>query len=275
MTAYLLRRRKLGKTSCNAISQFSKQGIKVVLNDRDPIPAADVCIRWGCTANVPQRTVINKAEAIHRVSDKSGFRRILNDHDLCPSTWGEGWGDAPSYPCVVRPRTHHQGRHLYFCRDDAELSAARRRAGEGWYAGAFIRKVAEYRVFCANGRAIAVASKTPANPEAVAWNVAQGGRFDNVRWEAWPLKAVKTSLEAFALSGLDFGGVDIMVDAAGGCYVLEINAAPSLTSPYRQECMSKALDWMLRVGRDTIPLIPAKGGYLKFIHPAISPDAKV
>jgi glutathione synthase/RimK-type ligase-like ATP-grasp enzyme len=135
--------------------------------------------------------------------------------------------------------------------------------------------VAEYRVFVVSGRAVAVAKKTPGNPQDVAWNVARGGRFDNVDWGDWPLKAVKTSIEAFNLSALDFGGVDVMVDGDGNCYVLEINSAPSLTSPYRQECMAKGLHYALTRGKERIPLVAERGGWRKFAHPAISDQALI
>ena len=129
--------------------------------------------------------------------------------------------------------------------------------------------MSEYRVFVVQGRVACVAQKTPANPDAVAWNVAKGGRFDNVRWNDWPLKAVRVAVEGFKLSSLDFGGVDVMVDAEGDATILEINSAPSLTSPYRQECMAKAFDYILENGKDRIHLIEERGGYLKFIHPAL------
>ena len=74
---------------------------------------------------------------------------------------------------------------------------------------------------------------------------------------------------------LDFGGVDVMVDAGGNCYVLEINSAPSHTSPYRQQCTAKALDWMVQRGKVRLPLIEARGGYKKFIHPSICETARL
>ena len=114
-----------------------------------------------------------------------------------------------------------------------------------------------------------------ADPKALAWNVARGGRFDNVRWNDWPLKAVRVAIEAFNLSDLDFGGVDVMVDGDNNAYVIEINSAPSLTSPYRQECMAKAFDYILENGKERIPLIKERGGYTKFIHPAITDKAKM
>jgi hypothetical protein len=150
------------------------------------------------------------------------------------------------------------------------------RAGDGYYTSSLIRKVAEYRVFCVQGRVASVAKKTPGNPEDVAWNVARGGRFDCVPWGEWPLKAVRVSLEAFLESSLDFGGVDVMIAQDGSCYVLEINSAPSLTSPYRQECMAKCLDYIIKHdSKERIPLIEERGGWKKFIHPAISDQAKL
>jgi hypothetical protein len=77
------------------------------------------------------------------------------------------------------------------------------------------------------------------------------------------------------LSGLDFGGVDVMVDRAGNCYVLEINSAPSQTSPYRQECTAKAFDYVVLNGKDNIPVVEQRGGWKKFAHPALSDEVLI
>jgi glutathione synthase/RimK-type ligase-like ATP-grasp enzyme len=276
MTNFLLRRRKLGKTSTEAISMFSKEGIEVYRNDNPRIPDGNVVFRWGCTSNVEAKSIVNSAKAIHLVSDKLGFRKILQEHNLCPKTWFDVRSWDITYPCIVRPNVHHQGRHLWKCDNRQELEAAVARCQNGYYISEYIPKIAEYRVFVVSGRAVAVAKKTPADEKVVAWNVAQGGRFDNVRWDEWPLRAVRVAIEGFNLSGLDFGGVDIMEHPDGKTStILEINSAPSLTSPYRQECMAKAFDYIVRNGKDKIPLVNERGGYLKFIHPAISENAKV
>lgn len=282
---YILRRRKLGLTSCREISALSKTGITYVRNDK-PLPQDpdEVCIRWGCTSNIPQKNVINTAKAIHTVADKLSFRMLLDEHELCPPTYisVDDWKDSPWYGCnyhgkkgILRPRHHHQGRDFHVFDTWMQGNEAARNYPEGYYISPVIDKVAEYRVFVVSGRVACVAQKTPADPEALAWNVAKGGRFDNVNWDAWPLKAVRVSIEAFDLSGLDFGGVDVMVDAKGEAYILEINSAPSLTSPYRQQCMAKCFDYMNLHGKAYIPRVEAKGGYLKFIHPAISGRAKL
>jgi len=284
MSVYILRRRKLGRTSCREIANFAPLISGVIRNDQPFPPDTTTIIRWGTTSNVPCRDVVNTAEAIHRVGDKAGFRKILVDHHrdggtlLCPTTYleddGEPWDDFP-LPCVVRPRVHAQGRHVYLCNNVEELRLAARRCGDGWYASSYIPKVAEYRVTFVQGRVAWVARKTPGNPEDVAWNVARGGRFDNVLWGDWPLKAIKFSREAFMLSGLDFGAVDVMVDAEGQPYILEINSAPSQTSPYRQESLAKCLNYLLERGKGVINVTNERGGWRKFIHPALSEEALV
>ena len=273
--ATIIRRRKLGMSSVKNISKFSKTGIKWVRSDR-PLPDDDVYIRWGCTVNLPEGVrVINTAASIHQVANKKSFRRALNDAKLCPPTWFNHY-EVPMAELekgvVVRRAAHAQGRDIWLLTDHDELANLCNRLGS-YYISSYVDKQEEYRVFVMQGRAVCVARKTPGNPDALAWNVAKGGRFDNVRWDDWPLKAVRVSIEAFNLSELDFGGVDVMIDGDGECTILEINSAPSLTSPYRQECMAKGLDYLLTEGKGRLPLVKARGGYLKFIHPAINNKA--
>jgi glutathione synthase/RimK-type ligase-like ATP-grasp enzyme len=288
MSVVMLRRRKLGRGSCKGIKSFSTKIDSVVRNDK-PFPVdTSLVIRWGTTSNTSCRNVVNTAEAIHRVGDKAGFRKVLmNDYEtqrrlrdtakpLCPTTIFDG-DDSPledhPYPLVVRPQTHSQGRNVHLVRTALEMALATQQCGAGWYASPFINKVSEYRVTFVQGRVCWVAKKTPGNPQDVAWNVARGGRFDNVRFDEWPLKAIRVSLEAFLLSGLDFGAVDVMIDAEGRPYVIEINSAPSQTSPYRQACMAKCFDYLIEHGKGLLPVTEERGGWKKFVHPAISPDA--
>ena len=275
MTAVLFRRRRLGLTSCRGISEASETGITYARADQPRRWPDDtsLVIRWGCTANIPVdcNRVLNTAQAIHLVNNKSAFRILLDEHELCPKTWDhlEDVG-GEDFPVIVRPAHHAQGRHLYVCNNYEELQRAYDRCGEGAYASELIDKSAEYRVFVAQGRAVWVARKTPGNPDDVAWNVARGGRFDNVRWDDWPLRVVRVAIEAFNLSGLDFGGVDVIVDQEGRAYVIEINSAPSQTSPYRQQCVARVFDYIIRNGKGNIPLVTERGDWKKWGHPALS-----
>lgn len=272
----IVRRRKLGMSSVKGIANASKTGIKWKRSDKF-LPPDDLYIRWGCTVNVPSKNVLNTAKAIHEVNDKAGFRIKLSDAGLAVRStldiesisdddYADGW--------VFRPAKHAQGRHTYKL---YSYNYAARLAIEhpNYYLSEFFDKTKEYRIAIVQGRAVWVVEKTPSNVKDLAWNVAKGGRFDNVRWDNWPLKAVKYAIEAFNLSSLDFGGVDVMVDVDGEVSVLEINSAPSLTSPYRQESMAKAFDWIVNEGKERIPLIEQRGGYSKFIHPCMTNKAKL
>lgn len=273
MTLAIVRRRKLGKTSCESIAALMPDTV-VVRNWVDDYPVdTDMVIRWGCTSNTPKDVpIINTAGAIHLVCDKSLFRQKLAVN--APETIPETWFDPNDLkyplraPVIVRRSPHHQGRYLHLCEDEASVRAACALYND-YYISTYIPKVAEYRVCFVSNKVAWIAKKTPDNPNAVAWNVARGGRFDNVRWGDWPLDAVRVAQRAFSLSGLDFGGVDVMVDADGRSYVLEINSAPSLTSPYRQQCMAKCFKYIYENGREELPFNEEHNNYRKYIHPAI------
>lgn len=291
MTTVLFRRRRLGLGSLTGVMGDMETPVSIQTHNRLPRTArregpwpddTSLVVRWGCTASIPVdcNRVLNTAEAIHRVNDKAGFRATLDTYRLCPTTWRHYNHVPQDYldaGVVMRPAAHAQGRHLYVCRTYGELHDAHHAMGrpENYYISELINKSAEYRVFVAQGRAVWVARKTPGNPGDVAWNVARGGRFDNVRWGDWPLRVVRVAIEAFNLSGLDFGGVDVIVDQEGRAYVIEINSAPSQTSPYRQSCVAAVFDYIVRNGKGTIPLVNERGGHLKFIHPALNERALI
>lgn len=276
MKLTFFRRRGLGLTSVREISNFMKNEANYVRNDQTGPGVLDdtnILVRWGCTSTSGLKKgtlTLNNSDAIHTVGNKLEFRRKLQEHKLCPFTFFDV-KDAV-YPCIVRPSTHAQGKNLYVCNDIAELNAAIAKCGQ-WYGAEIINKSAEFRVFVGSGRAVWVANKIPANPTDIAWNVAQGGRFENVRFGDWNLNVVRVAIEGFKLSGLDFGGVDVIVDQEGNATIVEINSAPSQTSPYRQQCCAKFFDYIVENGNATIELQETKGGWRKFIHPGVSSEA--
>ena len=169
---------------------------------------------------------------------------------------------------IARPATHSRGRNLFVSSLTDCQQWIRNNFGIG-YCSVKIDKVAEYRVFVCQNRVVWIAQKTPANPNDVAWNVARGGRFDNVRWGEWPIEVIKAAMKAAKVSGTDFCGVDVMVDRHGKPYVLEVNSAPSQTSPYRQSCVAKAFDYIINNGKQ--PLSDVSGDrYQDYIHPAVT-----
>jgi hypothetical protein len=282
MISILLRRRKLGRGSTAGIQQHSLKGLRAVRNwvDAD-IPsgteAGGMVFRWGCTSNLPRgyesSRVVNSAKSIHWCSDKRASRLEMQQAGVpVPETWSTedfhaairaGRVDGRD-SFVARPSRHAQGRDLRSGMGSILVLFT------GGYVSRLIDKVAEYRVFVCQNRAVWVAKKTPGNPDQVAWNVAQGGRFDNVRWGEWPIPVVKAALAAAKVSGTDFCGVDVMVDGEGNPYVLEVNSAPSQTSDYRQQCVAKAFDYIIEHGKDHFPDHEgARTRWRDLIHPAL------
>lgn len=277
----ILRRRKLGRGSATGIANFSTTGITPIRNWTDEFPEqVGFVFRWGCTSNTPESaTVVNSASSIHWCSDKRQGRLDMQAAGVSvPQTWGSfpefcsDYGASNDLPIgvIVRPIRHAQGRHLATPTVLRGVEQALIDFGGG-YISELINKVAEYRVFVVQNRVGWVARKTPGNPEDVAWNVARGGRFDNVRWSDWPKAVIVEALKAAKVSGCDFCGVDVMVDAEGKAYVLEVNSAPSQTSEYRQRCVAKCFDYIVTHGKEHFPDVEPgpRRTWKSYIHPAL------
>ncbi len=260
---YILRRKGLGLGSTKAIKELSQHEITIVRNDKLPeFTDDDVVLRWGTTANLIEQpptstniytcNVLNKANNISLVNNKSFFRQKLQlqTPQLIPKTWFTYLDPEITYPCILRPQHHAQGKNLFFCENKKDLEFHLSHnpifPNTCYYISEYIPKVAEYRVMFIQGLVAWIANKIPANPEAIAWNVAKGGKFANVKWKNWPIDVIETAYQAYLISGLYLGGVDVMVDKDGRSYVLEINSAPSHTSPYRQSCTTKCIDYRIR-----------------------------
>ena len=288
MSAIILRRRKLGRAT-EHIAEKMQQECSVVRNwvvdDLRGRENPSFIFRWGCTSSYPtddghSPKFVNTAASIHWCADKRQGRLDMQAAGVpVPKTWGsvEEWFDTiPAgtvAPVVIRPERHAQGRYLLLSSNKRELYSFAGYHGSV-YLSEYIEKVAEYRVLVCQNRVVWVAKKTPGNPEDVAWNVAQGGRFDNVRWGEWPLAVIRAALAAAKVSKTDFCGVDVMVDAEDKPYVLEVNSAPSQTSPYRQQCLAKAFDYIVLNGKKHFDDVEDNGRktWKSYIHPAVRND---
>ena len=284
---YILRRKGLGLVSTRAIEELSQHKIHIIRNDKLPeFTDDDVVLRWGTTANLMEQPptstniytcrVLNKANNISLVNNKSFFRQTLQLQapQLIPKTWFTYEDPEITYPCILRSQHHAQGKNLFFCENKKDLEFHLSHnpifPNTNYYISEYIPKVAEYRVCFIQGLVAWVAKKTPKNPQDIAWNVAKGGKFENVKWKAWPIDVIETAYQAYLISGLYLGGVDVMVDKDGRSYVLEINSAPSHTSPYRQSCTTKCIDY--GITHNMFKHYPPDDNfkkYSKWLHPAL------
>ena len=266
----LLRRRRLGHTSCNGISRESQIGIEVIKNDNIP-DRVDNVFRWGCTSTINAEKVFNKAKAIHEVADKAGFRTRIDEYGIAPRLVNPNVLTNIEYPVLVRPRYHHQGRKFYLCPNEGDMLRALKTVKNGYVSEWWV-KDREFRVYVVQSRIVAVAEKFVKDKSQPAWNNYHGGSFRNVKWGEWPIDMCLCALDGFSHSGLDYGGVDVIISRDGRVGVLEINSAPSLTSEYRQRVFARAFDYMLE-HPEPFERITSARKWKTIIHPAIVNNA--
>lgn len=292
----IVRRRALGNSStealCNILNNSGEISSIIWRHDR-PFPTqwlnsgpeeseeTVTVLRWGCTATLTGLTsgqYMNKAAGIHQVNDKMGFLQKLslleNQSGLLPlrtSTTDQAEWIQQGMQWVIRPRHHSRGRNLRTM-TTPELP---QHLLPNHYARPLVKKKAEYRVYVMNGLITMIAQKTPGNPEDIAWNVAQGGRFDNVRWDNWPTNICELACRIYPETGLTFTGIDIMVDHEDQAWFIEANSAPTLpynsdgSLSYRQKTMGKAFAYDILNNNQQHNQEVNYEGWRACVHPAV------
>lgn len=275
---FILRYRNAGTKMCPVIGKML--GFDV-FKAGEPLPLeTDFIVRWGTTAPVglrrPEPTTINTAQAINETCDKRRFRKELADAGLAPRTWTSvdafrnDIGNA-EFDVLIRPDMHERSEGIYRAQNVWDVMDAVKKIHGDLYISEYIHKVAEFRVMVAQGRATWVIEKEPKDKGSISWGCVQDGEFDYVGWEDWNLAAVDNAIRSFNCSKLDFGAVDVIVDANGKAYTLEVNTAPYLTT-YYAETLGKALKYMVEKGKDKLP-VNVIANWKNFIHPAVSEKA--
>lgn len=276
MTYVFLTRKNWEKKSCSSISKMMKHKTAVIeTGDAFPNDTKSV-IRWGCTANTPVKNIINKATAIHLVSNKADFRNLLREKkpNLIPDTWISYdpimslFKKPLELPVVVRPHMHERGKDFYVCKEYEEFEKAVEKVGDNFYVSKFYEKKKEYRVFVVQGRVISVVEKKPNNGQLNAWGLA--ANWINYKWGDWPVGAVRVALEAHNLSGLHTSASDIILTHEGLYKLCEVNSAPELGADYYANKYAEAFDWAIDNHWEPIPVDMEKEDWKWFAHPSLS-----
>lgn len=235
-------------------------------------------IRWGNRVRVPERAkVINRVSAMNRTINKGLFRKKVSDIGAAPRTYLslEDYHRDRERPSVVvvRPQFHERSENIYLCKNLDDVDTAISRIGPDYYISEYINKTNEYRVFVANGRALIMVEKMVKDKKAVTWGCVEEGKFKYIRWSEWLLPVAKVAIEAFNLSKLDFGAIDVMTNG-DKAYFLEVNTAPEIMS-YYGEVMAMAFTYMMDGDkRGTIP-VQNYEDWKNIIHPCLSENAIV
>ncbi len=181
--------------------------------------------------------VLNDARAIERCVDKSATSFLLARAGLpTPPTWTvEGIARAREIAAaaaasgealVLKPLFGAQGRGLRLVAGPVDLPPPEAVAGV-YYLQRYLHPAPDgggfhdHRLFVCAGEIVAAMTRRSAG-----WitNVKQGGRPEPLRPEAG---MAELALRAAAAVGADYAGVDVMRDAHGALWVLEVNSMPA------------------------------------------------
>jgi RimK family alpha-L-glutamate ligase len=179
--------------------------------------------------------VWNSAKAIENCVDKSMTTFLLDQAGLpTPATFAvEGLSaaqavvarEAPSGPLVLKPLFGAQGRGIRLIRDAADLPTEEEINGV-YYLQRYVARAGppfrDYRVFVCARQVVAMMAR---RGEDWITNVNRGAAPEHIA-------GADAELEALALASADavgtaFAGVDIVADADGRYFVLEVNSMPA------------------------------------------------
>lgn len=179
--------------------------------------------------------VLNPARAIERTVDKFYTSALLEQAGLpTPATVAceepdaameafRRWGDV-----IVKPLFGSMGLGLVRVREEAMAWRVFRTVAQ--LAGVFyVQRTVEHggrdvRAFVVGGRVLAaIERRAPAGGDGWRTNVSQGGTAVAVTLPPGPSDLAVRAAEAV---GAGYAGVDLVTDADGRCYVLEVNGIP-------------------------------------------------
>jgi len=186
-----------------------------------------IIIPWGARS---YGAAVNRRTGMMLNSSKGACRvKLFMDGVCVPKPVWPTFGNI-KYPVIARPQHHCQGRDLHMIHDDEALLEFYIKHPDYYLAELFV-KDKEFRVHCAHGKVLLVQEKP------LVEGVTQANRhITNESWRVVPWsecdeygEVLRQALSAVDSIGLDFGGVDVMLDSTTGqVAVCEINTAPSL-----------------------------------------------
>lgn len=252
-------RRRVTSRRTGRVREWFRKYVNADPTKRTKVKIADAdftnkfVIRWGNTiaVDLTNSVVYNRAENITKATDKKLSREMLAEGGIRVPRAVKPEDNDINFPVIARPRRHAKGRNFVILNNRGEFYPHWIRNNEDWYYSEFVDKVKEYRVHCGHSRVLNLLEKPNPGNGMIAWNRAVNGEaFTNIKWSEYDGNVCNEALRAVQVMGLDFAGVDIIVDAEGNAYVLELNTSPTLnSSEYSMSRYAKYFDWLTKTGK--------------------------
>ena len=195
-----------------------------------PFSGSDITYNW-------QSAILNAADKIdaRRLMRANGVkipRTVLPDDEVTARQLIGKW--------IARPSEHFAGSNF-------EVVNGRVKASEflnnGWYLSKIFKKEAELRVHCAHGRVLLIHDKG-IDGRTLNSNTHTTADWSVLEWEDYHMGACVEALNACDALGLDWGGVDVLING-DDCVVLEVNTAPSVPGQIGPKKYARYFDWLL------------------------------
>lgn len=243
--------RKTGREWFRVYDNFNSQTFNKVKIDNFRFNNS-IIIRWGNAIQIdtPGSIIYNEAKAIALASNKKRSREVFIENEISTPRPVTPNSTSISYPIIARPSTHAKGRNFVVLNNLSEFTRHYNiNEPQGWYYSEFVDKVREFRIHCAHGKILNYLEKPNPSNGSIAWNRARNGGdpFENVKWSDYNMACGIEAIKATRALGLDFAGIDVMLDREGRAYVLEANTSPTLnSSEYSMQRYAMYFDWLFR-----------------------------
>lgn len=203
-------------------------------------------INWGDSTRCPytEAKVLNKPEAVEKAVNKQLFFRFVANHNSGKSTKDSDWVWTPPYSLEWSIAEGWIERGYKICsrsvldgNSGSGLVISDKKEDHPQDAGLYTRyinKLAEYRVHVIDDLVVEVQKKVwPSHKSSVGVDFTQRNHNDGFVFQSAKFHEVKPDIirqakAVIKVIGLDFGGVDVIEDAHGQVWVLEVNTAPGI-----------------------------------------------
>jgi tetrahydromethanopterin:alpha-L-glutamate ligase len=175
--------------------------------------------------------VYNDGKSIERTVDKAMTSFLLRLEGVAtPDTWVcESRQQAHEViskhvPLVIKPLFGSQGQGVRLV-DSKKLPLPMDMFVDGvFYIQQFVEAAHDYRVFIVNNHVVAAMKRTG---DSWLHNVAQGAKCENILDKNAQQDVLKIALQAAQAIDICYCGVDVIRDADGKLFVLEVNSIPA------------------------------------------------